>query len=1020
MDPEVLAQYKKNADTFRQRIDDICEKYATVEDPGFDLCLETMTFKTRKGTMPAESLEANTRLDSLQDFAEKNVKTLKDLNNTEDKLVFDDDEDEEVQDNEYALERGMESNPGQSLFEASHVSCSLLSLPEEQDPELERTFSSQSEGPSLQDLYPSMLSQIRGACQRQQVSEVANSLRRKYHRQRWKAKRLNPGQSFINSSGASGSMTSLAHRPLNRKTPKASTEAPAHFHQPQAREAGSGGQRSSPWKSVTSQGAAEQRPVLVMDFSTPPSSGPSSPSDTCPELDTTYTVRTSPSFPHASHHSEQQVRKQEPKVGSFHPNVVGTHASQPFTVLYDARNQTQVCPSPKHRNYEASLSSPSKVNSVLNSPSYRHHNRPVLIEDSPPRQQGVHSSPRHFPYAQHGLQETHDSSPHRLEALWTSPSRSHPKTHCPTSPQQPSPKPEVPSSLSGLAEAMPSPRSRVGGADHNPGCSVSMGSYSPHKRMFLSREAPRGSPSKSSPWKQSTIRSPYSTSAPKPSSLPRHPEIFTSPSHRHHQNRDLQENFKPSPSHSPALQTRRRSFSGPRDAEHGPAGRLSSSSIQHVNQQFRQLYHQHVCQGSSRSLCHHGPLCCLCEQSAEGRSPSSRASPVTTATTPASTTHSWLAALSLTPVRRRRLKSDRNPLLKHLLKGQQVYNPRVERQHWQEQQERRYAADDCYDAASVLSEMSDESQSPGLNQGAQTSSGGSRHHHAAGSSASSSYSLATLAALGLAPSHPRLSKRRSQSEPNESPSFKRFRESAQALSPSKPRGYPQHHQSAQVHSPSKPRGYPQHHQSTQVHSPSKPRGYPQHHQSTQVHSPSKPRGYPQHHQSAQVHSPSKPRGYPQHHQSAQVHSPSKRHGYPQHHQSAQVYSPSKRHGYPQQHHHHHHHHQQQQQWGGGNGDSDEMMASAERALSEEQRTRSRALLLQCPSPRFLRAAMRLVKSGRSGTRPSLGTRPHASSWRRPQDQMMHDTEGMSEEAWNESGLSHSVSRRRLLYGIPRC
>ncbi|XP_048108922.1 serine/arginine repetitive matrix protein 2 isoform X2 [Alosa alosa] len=977
MDPEVLAQYKKNADTFRQRIDDICEKYATVEDPGFDLCLETMTFKTRKGTMPAESLEANTRLDSLQDFAEKNVKTLKDLNNTEDKLVFDDDEDEEVQDNDYALERGMESNPGQSLFEASHVSCSLLSLPEEQDPELERTFSSQSEGPSLQDLYPSMLSQIRGACQRQQVSEVANSLRRKYHRQRWKAKRLNPGQSFINSSGVSGSMTSFAHRPLNRKTPKASTEAPTHSHQPRAREAGSG-QRSSPWKSVTSQGAAEQRPVLVMDFSTPPSSGPSSPSDTCPELDTTYTVRTSPSFPHASHHSEQQVRKQEPKVGSFHPNVVGTHASQPFTVLYDARNQTQVCPSPKRRNYEASLSSPSKVNSVLNSPSYRHHNRPVLIEDSPPRQQGVHSSPRHFAYAQHGLQETHDSSPHRREALWTSPTRSHPKTHCPTSPQQPSPKPEVPRcSLSGLAEAMPSPRSRVGGADHNPGCSVSMGSYSPHKRMFLSREAPRGSPSKSSPGKQSTIRTPYSTTAPKPSSLPRHPEIFTSPSHRHHQNRDLQENFKPSPSHSPALQTRRRSFSGPRDAEHGPAGRLSSSSssssssIPHVNQQFRQLYHQHVCQGSSRSLSHHGPLCCLCEQSAEGRSPSSRASP---ATTPASTTHSWLAALSLTPVRRRRLKSDRNPLLKHLLKGQQVYNPLVERQHWQEQQERRYAADDCYDAASVLSEMSDESQSPVLDQGAQTSSSGSRHHHAAGSS-SSSYSLATLAVLGLAPSHPRLSKRRSQSEPHESPSFKRFRESAQALSPSKPCCYPQHHQSTQVHSPSKPRGYPQHHQSTQAYSPSKRHGYPQHHQS------------------------------------AQAYSPSKRHGYPQHHQSAQVYSPSKRHGYPQQ---HHHHHKQQQQWGGGNSNSDEMMASTERGLSEEQRTRSRALLLQCPSPRFLRAAMRLVKSGRSRARPSLGTRPHASSWRRQQDQMMHDTEGMSEEAWNESGLSHSVSRRRLL------
>lgn len=764
----------------------------------------------------------------------------------------------------------------------------MLSLPEEQDPELERTFSSQSDTPTLQDLYPSMLTQIHEACQRQQVSEAASSLRRKYQRQRWKAKRLKPGQSFMNISTVRGPSTTFQTASV---APKACTEA--HIDTYHVRDAGSG-QSSSPWKCVTSQGAAGQAPVRVMDFSTPPSSGPSSPSDSAPDLDQTYVVRTSPPLPHTSQCSEQQVRKQ------------------------------QVFPSPKtttkhQRYYEVSLSSPSKVNSALKSPSHRHRDRSVLMEYSPPHQEGVLSSPRRFPYTQHGLLEKHYSATGSGGALRSSPMKSRPKTQCSVqlSPQQHSSMACVwqPEELSSLrAETMPTSHSHfvaakckssssgsVGeyspykrqnlsgealqssfshsaGAERDPSFNVLIGDYSPYKRQFLSREAPEGSPSKAKARKLSFIHSPHSATGSRLSSLPHHQKVYTSPSHPHHlhhHHRGLQENLRPSPSRLEALLSRRRSFSGPQDTKqgltrpvgpqdtkHGPAQRLSSS-IQHVNQQFRQLYHQHICQRRSRpSLSRHSSSCCLCEQRAEGCSPSSRASSVTT--TPASASDSRLAALSLTPVRRRRFQSELSPLLKRLQRRRQVHSSLLHHQESQHQQQQPplYPADECDDTVSMISEMSDESQTPDLYQGAQIYSGSRRHHHTTGSS--SNYSCSTLAALGLAPPQARLSKRRCLSEPKESPSLKRFRESVQ----------PQH-------------------------------------------------------------SPCKPHSFRQH--------------------------------------------QHQQQWEGDEEEEEDMMTPMGNGLSEEHLTRSRALLLQCPSPRFLRAAMRLMKAGgNSRTRLSLGTRPHAS------------------------------------------
>lgn len=83
-----------------------------------------------------------------------------------------------------------------SQFFSLHLSEVLLSSledssrnlsEEEQDEELQRSLSSQ--GSSLLELYPSMVSRIKRACQRQHVSDAASSVLRRYQRWRQQSRR---------------------------------------------------------------------------------------------------------------------------------------------------------------------------------------------------------------------------------------------------------------------------------------------------------------------------------------------------------------------------------------------------------------------------------------------------------------------------------------------------------------------------------------------------------------------------------------------------------------------------------------------------------------------------------------------------------------------------------------------------------------------------------------------------------------------------------------------------------------
>lgn len=200
-----------------------------------------------------------------------------------------------------------------------------LSQPEEEDPDLERTLN--SNGSTLLDVYPSMLNQIGEAYRRQHVTDVASAVLRRYRRRRWQSSQAQH-HSYIFSND---------HNPtLNRMRERASTvPKPAHDnisnHQKSMfRYQGPSPHKSklefSPVKSISntslvstacfysprrgdmektmrvenssahwtgqcsSSKSPRHRPVCVLDLSTPPSSGSSSPRSPSPDLNQTYVV----------------------------------------------------------------------------------------------------------------------------------------------------------------------------------------------------------------------------------------------------------------------------------------------------------------------------------------------------------------------------------------------------------------------------------------------------------------------------------------------------------------------------------------------------------------------------------------------------------------------------------------------------------------------------------------------------------------------------------------------------------
>ncbi|XP_072529589.1 uncharacterized protein [Salminus brasiliensis] len=187
----ILEQFKRNDEVFRNTMEAIFQKYSNLDDPGLDVCFETMTFKTRKGVVPIHSAEAEEELQHLRSRATAE-QSLQVLDSSKDEQMdvtqrTEDDHDStssQMGNSDVSLGHGTETSQLSMSSVSASQSCLWweLSQPEEDDEDLERTLNSHNR--TLLDIYPSMLNQIGEAYRRRHVTEAANAVLRRYRRQR--------------------------------------------------------------------------------------------------------------------------------------------------------------------------------------------------------------------------------------------------------------------------------------------------------------------------------------------------------------------------------------------------------------------------------------------------------------------------------------------------------------------------------------------------------------------------------------------------------------------------------------------------------------------------------------------------------------------------------------------------------------------------------------------------------------------------------------------------------------------
>ncbi|KAF5900524.1 uncharacterized protein DAT39_009768, partial [Clarias magur] len=323
-------QFKKNDETFRNTMERIFKKYASLDDAGPEVCLKTMTITSTEGTVPFNSTEADEELEQLRNHV--NEIPVQDLDSSQEELSpLDQDVSSSLSSSpmDVTMNRSHQvENSNSSLWcgsETSHHSLKSsclwgeLSQPEEEDPDLERTLS--SNGSTLLDVYPSMLNQIGEAYRRQHTTNAASAVLRRYHRKRWQSSQAQHHNRDSNKTRESlfavskpprDNITNHQRRkfkyrgsPPHKSTrdfspmksiSNASVVSTACFYSPRRdnAEKRAGVENVSCWTGRPSKSESPHQPVRVMDLSTPPSSASSSPCSPSPDLNQTYIVEPVP------------------------------------------------------------------------------------------------------------------------------------------------------------------------------------------------------------------------------------------------------------------------------------------------------------------------------------------------------------------------------------------------------------------------------------------------------------------------------------------------------------------------------------------------------------------------------------------------------------------------------------------------------------------------------------------------------------------------------------------------------
>ncbi|XP_077077203.1 uncharacterized protein LOC143729722 isoform X2 [Siphateles boraxobius] len=320
--PLYADQFKRNDDEFRYTMEAIFQKYSSLNDPGIDVCLKTMTCRTVGGPVPIDSAEGERELEELKTRvkADYSMREFEDHDNDQMDVsgVTEDDLNGSGQkeNSENAWHGGGSLQVSMSLNNSSCVSLWDELSQHEEDEELEKTLS--SHGSTLLDVYPSMLNQIGKAYRRQHVTDTARAVVQKYRRKHRQAGATHHNSSFRNRhnytlnkttdnsftnqspvqrnisncfKGSDKLQNLLKNKNKSSPLKNSSYEASACFYSPRRNSADvSGVTDESPWTDLHLTRKPEQNTACVIDLSTPPYSASPSFSDQSPNLDQTYDV----------------------------------------------------------------------------------------------------------------------------------------------------------------------------------------------------------------------------------------------------------------------------------------------------------------------------------------------------------------------------------------------------------------------------------------------------------------------------------------------------------------------------------------------------------------------------------------------------------------------------------------------------------------------------------------------------------------------------------------------------------
>ncbi|XP_067272961.1 uncharacterized protein si:dkeyp-117h8.4 [Pseudorasbora parva] len=425
-------QFKRNDEEFRNTMEAIFQKYSSLNDPGIDICLRTMTCRTVRGPVAIDSAEGERELEALktQVKADYSMREFDDQDNDEMDVSTEDDLDSSGQkENSENLWHGGEAfqlstNPNNTphgfLWEE-------LSQPKEEDEELEKTLS--SHGSTLLDVYPSMLNQIGEAYRRQHVTDTARAVVQKYRRKHWQAGSMHHNSSFKSRQNSTLNKTTnisftqspaqrnisncfkgsdkLQNLLMNKSSPvrNSSSEASACFYSPRRNTADvSGVTDESLWTDLHLTRKPDHNTARVIDLTTPPYSG--SPSS--PDLDQTYDVGvTTNPVPAASvFTSPRQSRAGLPVIGQRGMSIISRPSSLDKDCFRDRLHSS--ASSPQHL---IGVLSPSGKSSFR--PSVLNVERQLNLTASPKRKSPVHLANSEALTSPYGAKNALLSSPWR-------------------------------------------------------------------------------------------------------------------------------------------------------------------------------------------------------------------------------------------------------------------------------------------------------------------------------------------------------------------------------------------------------------------------------------------------------------------------------------------------------------------------------------------------------------------------------------------------------------------------------